>query len=150
MPSDQKYSPPVGFYFHVAFIGGNMKAESSFKEVSGLSMELSTEEIKEGGELRFQHKLPGVAKFPNLVLKRGLFVDSKIREWVEKAIFEFEFTPITIMISLLNDRGRAAMSWKLFNAWPVKWEVSNFDSENNSIAVETMEIAYNYFTTKTH
>ncbi len=43
----QEY-PPVAFYFKLSFTGISGAVEASFKEVSGISMEMGTEEISEG------------------------------------------------------------------------------------------------------
>ena len=45
-----------------------------FTEVGGLSLEVTTEEVAEGGENRFIQKYPGRVKYPELVLKRGLLM----------------------------------------------------------------------------
>ncbi len=141
--------PPVGFYFKVSFQGGGISSETSFKEVSGLNVEMTPEEVKEGGLLQFKHKLPSTPKYTNVVLKRGLVTDSNLRTWMDKAINEFTFTPIMVTVALLNEKGSPLMSWVLHNVWPVKWEVSNFDSMNNDLVLETLELAYDYFETKT-
>jgi len=39
------------------------------------------------------------------------------------------------------------MTWKVINAWPKKWSVSEFNAEQNSIAVESLELNYSYFET---
>ena len=141
--------PPVSFFFKVNFQGAGITAEHSFKEVTGLSVEITTEEIAEGGELRFKHRLPATPRYNNLVLKRGLLLDSKLRKWIEKALNSFEFTPILITIDLLNQEGKPSMSWNVFNAWPVKWELSQLDSMANNASIETLEIAFDYFEIKT-
>ena len=69
------YYPPSGFHFKVEFIGVdgmNTDTEQRFQEVSGLSFEVETEPLREGGENRFEYKLPKRIKYPNLILKRGL------------------------------------------------------------------------------
>ena len=64
------YYPPVGFHFRVDFgIAPQGDLDGRFQEVSGLASELGSEEVVEGGENRFSHRLPGRAKFGNLVLK---------------------------------------------------------------------------------
>ncbi len=52
--------PPVGFYFRVVFThpSGSFSSETSFKEVSGLTVDTSPEEIEEGGVLNYKHRLP--------------------------------------------------------------------------------------------
>ncbi|MEM8906603.1 MAG: phage tail protein [Bacteroidota bacterium] len=141
--------PPVGFYFKVSFQGGGINSETSFQEVSGLSVDNAPEEVTEGGVLQFRHRLPTTPKYSNLVLKRGLLTDSNLRQWIEKGINEFSFTPILVTVDLLNAEANPLMSWVLHNAWPVKWEVSSFDSMSNSLTVETFELAYDYFEAKT-
>ena len=98
------YIPPVGFHFRVAF--GFLPSDSNdarFQEVSGFAAELGVEEVTEGGENRFSHRLPGRAKYANLVLKRGLLTDSELIEWCTDAIENFEFEPTTVDITLLNE-----------------------------------------------
>ncbi|MEZ4858757.1 MAG: phage tail protein [Flavobacteriaceae bacterium] len=34
----------------------------------------------------------------------------------------------------------------MVHAYPVKWNVSDLNAEENKIAIETIELAYNYFT----
>ena len=72
--------PPVGFHFRVEFgLDGAGDQDSRFQEVGGLSAELGTEELQEGGENRFVHRLPTLPKYGNLVLKRGLLTDSVVK-----------------------------------------------------------------------
>lgn len=142
------YYPPVKFHFAVEFgflaQGTN---DARFQEVSGLDSELSVEEIKEGGENRFSHRLPGRAKYPNLVLKRGLLTDSELISWCVDAIENFSFEPTTINITLLNEEHQPVSgTYSFIGAYPVKWSISNFDAKSNEVVIETLELAYKYFT----
>jgi phage tail-like protein len=85
------YYPPVGYHFRVEF--NNIKGEFQFQSVAGLNIELETEQIAEGGENRFKHKLPVRTKFPNLVLKRGVLVNSELIKWCREAVEDFDITP---------------------------------------------------------
>jgi len=142
------YYPPVGFYFIVEFMGleGVTENDVRFQEVSGLNAEIGTLELKEGGENRFAHKLPTAAKFPNLVLKRGLLKDSGLIKWFHDAVESFIFKPVTAKVSLLNEKGEPLANWNFVNVYPVKWSISNLDSAKNEIVVDTVELAYKYFT----
>jgi len=139
------YYPPLGFHFLIEF--GNQKDEYQFQSVSGLSVDLETEEIKEGGENRFKHKLPVRAKYPNLILKRGLHVDSGLIDWCKAALEGFEFTPTDLIIKLLNEENEPLMSWNVVHAYPVKWSVGEFNAEESRIVIETLELTYSYFKT---
>lgn len=141
------YYPPVGFHFRVEFtLDGVQDGDIRFQEVSGLSAELGVEEVVEGGENRFSHRLPTRAKYSNLILKRGLLNDSRLIAWCTDGIENFVFEPTTVNVTLLNENHEpVAESFSFVRAWPVKWAVSDFKAQENSIVVETLELAYNYF-----
>ncbi len=141
--------PLAGFYFKLSFSGISGWADTSFKEVSGLVMEMGTEEIAEGGENRFKHRVPTGTKYQNLVLKRGVsFFNSDLITWCTDTIgggLAETIMTKTIVVSLLNEFGIPVKSWNIVNAWPVKWETSSFDSMNNEIVIETLEFSFSYF-----
>ncbi|MBG6132812.1 phage tail-like protein [Aquimarina sp. EL_43] len=139
------YYPPVGFHFRVEFINIGNDNDVRFQSVGGLNMELEVENIKEGGQNLFEHKLPGRSKFSDLTLKRGLLLDSDIIKWIKNALYNKEFEPVDMNISLLNSDHTALLTWKIFRAWPRKWSISDLNATENSIMVETLEIVYNYF-----
>lgn len=95
------YYPPLGYHFRVEF--NHIKGEFQFQSVSGLNVELETEQIPEGGENRFTHKLPVRTNYPNLVLKRGLLVNSELIKWCRDALEEYNIRPVDLTISLLNE-----------------------------------------------
>lgn len=139
--------PPVGFHFRVDFVGlAAGTVDSRFQEVSGLAAELTVEELVEGGENRFTHRLPGPAKYGNLVLRRGMLTDSALLDWCEDAILHFQFQPVTVNVTLLNEQHKPLAAWRFERAWPVKWALSDFKAQENAIVVETLELAYSYFT----
>jgi phage tail-like protein len=139
------YYPPLGFHFKVEF--NQFMGEFEFQSVSGLSVDLETEEIAEGGENRFKHKLPVRTKFPNLVLKRGLLVDSELITWCKNAIENFDITPTDLTVKLLNEKHEPLMTWNVVHAYPVKWSIADFNAEESKIVIETIELAYSYFNT---
>jgi phage tail-like protein len=53
----------------------------AFSEVSGLQVEVEVEEVQEGGQNHFVHKLPGRMSWPPLVLKRGIADTDSLFEW---------------------------------------------------------------------
>jgi phage tail-like protein len=133
---------PVSFYFRVK-IGND---EFAFKEVSGLSVEMQTESISEGGVNNFTHLLPKQIKHSNLVLKRAL-VPLKTSEvkWIQRILegdLSLMVSTRTITVQLLNSEGSTIYTWTFQNAYPVKWEVGSLDSEKSNILIESLEFAY--------
>ncbi|MBN1480894.1 phage tail protein [candidate division KSB1 bacterium] len=141
------YYPPAGFHFRVEF--GNVASDSSdvrFQEVSGLSAEVGVEDLEEGGENRFTHRLPKRPRYSNLILKRGLLTDSELIKWLTNAIENFVFSTTTVNVTLLNEKHEPlGYAYSFVDAWPVKWSVSDFKAQENAIIVETLELAYKYF-----
>ncbi|MDR0793336.1 MAG: phage tail protein [Chitinophagaceae bacterium] len=152
------YYPPVGFHFKVEFIGVDgmgADTEQRFQEVSGLSFEIETEELREGGENRFSYKLPKRARYPNLILKRGLLKGSALLNWFKNAastyftVAIYDFKPADMVITLLDEADQPVAVWNVVQAYPLKWSTTDFKSTDNSIVVETLEMAYQYFERKT-
>ncbi len=145
--NDRPYSMPRSFHFSVEFQGvsGLKSNDVKFQDVSGLIAELGVEEIKSGGENRFSHRLPTRARYQNLVLKRGMLTDSGLIKWFTDAVENFSFTPATIVIKLLDPDHQPLQSWTFIKAWPVKWSISEFKANENTVVVETIELAYQYF-----
>jgi len=141
------YYPPWGFYFKVVFNDISQdKNDVRFQSVSGLSVEYDYESFREGGENRFEHKLPVRTKYSDLVLKRGMLVDSAVIEWLLDAFQNRIFKPATVTVTLMNEKSEPLRTWNVVHAIPKKWLVSDFSSTENSIVVETMELTYQYFT----
>lgn len=142
--------PIGGFNFQLSFSGLSGAIETSFKEVSGITMEMATEEIAEGGENRFKHRVPTGTKFQNLVLKRGMVeATSELTTWCMGTIgsgLEDVIKTKTVVVKLLNDSGDPIKSWNFENAWPVKWDASSLNSMNNEILIETLEFSFTRFT----
>ena len=143
-----KQYPPVGFHFRVVFSGiGDSDVDSRFQSVSGLSIELETETVKEGGENRYEHVLPVRSKFPLLVLKRGLVSNSDLlKKWCNDAFQSLIIKPVDITVSLLNEEHEPLMTWNIKHAWPRKWNLSDLDAEKSELAIESFELQYHYFT----
>lgn len=142
------FYPPVGFHFRVVFYGiGAGELDGRFQSVSGLRMELETESVKEGGENRYEHVLPVRSKYPLLVLKRGLVKNSALlTQWCNDAFQSLIIKPVDISVSLLNEEHEPLMTWNVKHAWPKKWSLSDLNAEQSSIAIETFELQYQYFT----
>jgi len=143
------YYPPLGFYYSVQFgIAEKVTDDARFQSVSGLSVEMEFETYREGGVNDFEHKLPGRTKYAELVLKRGMFLDSKVTEWCLNAFQNREFISSEVTITLMNEKGEGLRAWCVKNAIPKKWVVSDFNSGESAVVIETLELVYSSFSVK--
>lgn len=140
------YYPPVGFHFRVEFLSLGSDNDTRFQTVAGLSVDYDTETFKEGGENRFEHKLPVRTKYPDLSLKRGMLTDSAVITWCLEAFQNRNFLPVQVNVSLLNEQHQPLRTWQVYNAWPKKWSVSDLNAQENGIVVETLDLSYSHFT----
>jgi phage tail-like protein len=143
-----EYYPPWGFYYKVEFmLGGGPGAtnDARFQTVSGLSVEYDYESFKEGGENRFEHKLPIRTKYADLVLKRGMLTGSEVLNWFNDAFRDRQFKHADVNVILMNEKGDPLRVWNVANAIPKKWVVSDFNSNESSVVIETLELTYRYF-----
>jgi phage tail-like protein len=141
------YYPPVGFHFKVEV--QNLPLNDNdvrFSEVSGLSVEMGTEEVAEGGQNRFIQKYPTRTKYPELVLKRGLLVNSEILIWIRQCLEDYQIQPKDIFIKLLNEEHQPLLTWNVYKAYPTKWSVSDFNASNNAVVIESLQFFYQSFT----
>jgi phage tail-like protein len=139
---------PVAFQFTVSLNGIPSGIDSSFQEVSGLEQTMDVEELQEGGENRFVHQLPKGVQQKKLVLKRGVAaLSSPLIIWT-KATLEGGLTiPImlaSLTVCLLDASGLPVRIWLFNNAYPVRWDIDAFNSTKNEVALETIELAYQY------
>lgn len=142
---DTKEYPLPAFYFAVA-IGnetGETTAKGSFTEVSGLTAEIQPIEYRDGFDpITVPRKIPGMRKYANVVLKRGVFYNNvKFQEWID----EKEYNKISrkvITISLMDSKGKTQVQWVLSNAYPIKIESPTFKADGNEVAIETIELVH--------
>lgn len=142
------YTPPVGFHFKVEVLGLERAVDDDvrFTEVGGLSLEVATEEVPEGGENRFVQRYPLRAKYPDLVLKRGLLKSSAIFDWARDCIENLAISPKPVVVTLLDESHQPLVAWHVAGAWPVKWAVSDLNAAASAVVVESLQLAYQYFT----
>lgn len=134
--------PLVKFAFSVK-IGDK---ELMFQEVTGLASETQVIEYRAGNNKVFSTvKMPGIKKFGNVTLKKGIFKDDKDMWTMYNMIKMNTIERKTVTISLLDEAQAVAMSWTLDNAFPCKMTVSDMKSDANEPAVETMELAHEGF-----
>lgn len=139
------YDVPWAFSFEVKIGGFTTDVEASFRDVSGLNVKIDLETVIEGGVNDFEHKFPKRATYNPLVLKRGMVRNSEFTTWVNEAVRNFTFKPRQIYISLLDEKKKKTVTWRVVNAYPVGVEIADFKAEENAIVIETLTMAYDYF-----
>ena len=115
----------------------------AFQEVSGLDKEVQVIEYRAGNSSVYSPiKMPGLAKYGNVTMKRGVFVkDNTFTDWMNQISMN-TIARRTVLIMLLDENQAPTMQWQLLNAWPTKIVSTDMKSDSNEVAIESIEIAY--------
>jgi phage tail-like protein len=125
-----------------------------FMEVNGLEVTVGVEEVEEGGENNYVHKLPGRMTWPNITLKRGITQNDTLLEWLNKSSGEQfaaggnRLTRSTAAITLIGPGGGRLRAWEFDGAFPVKWKGPDFAVHSSDMATEELEITHHGFRAK--
>ncbi len=126
-------------YFQVDWGGTKI----GFTEVSGLDVETEVIEYRHGASPEFTKiKMPGMQKFGNLTLKRGLFKsDNEFYDWWNTVkLNKIERRDVTV--KLMNEDGESIIAWKIKSAFPTKVSGPSFKADTSEVAIETIELAH--------
>lgn len=136
---DKLYPLPV-FHFRVEFGAEQL----GFTEVSGLTQENQMIEYRAGDFPEYSTiKMPGLRKFNNITLKRGIMQsDNKFFQWLISGMKLSKVDRKDLTISLLNEKHEPVMAWKVSRAFPVKLEGPQLKATGNEVAIESLEIAH--------
>jgi phage tail-like protein len=139
MPASTRTDPFGRFNFRLE-IDGVVKA--AFSEVSGLVAETEVIEYREGNEAaNTKRKIPGLTKYSNLVLKRGVTADKSLWNWY-KTVIAGNVQRANGSIILLDAGHNEVQRWNFINAWPCKWEGPALKATGNEVAIEAIELAH--------
>jgi len=114
-----------------------------FSEVTGLTQDNQVIEYRDGSFPEYSSiKMPGLRKFANIVLKRGIIKgDNDFFDWLSTIKLNTAERR-NIIISLLDQEHNPVMVWKVSNAFPVKVDGPQLKAAANEVAIETIEIAH--------
>ena len=139
-----KYPLPV-FHFTVEWGGTRI----GFSEVSGLTQENQAIEYRDGSFPEYSSiKMPGLRKFSNVTLKRGVVQgDNDFFKWLSTVKLN-TVERRDLIISLLNEEHQPVMQWNVMKAFPVKVEGPGLKATGNEVAIESIELAHEGLTVK--
>jgi phage tail-like protein len=114
---------------------------AGFSEVTGLNQESNVIDYREGQEPITPRKLPGLNKFGNITLKRGVSPDLSVYNW-RKTVTDGDIERRNASIVLHNEKHEEVVRWNLVNAWPSKYVGPDLKANANEVAIETVELTH--------
>ena len=131
---------PLPVYHFIVEWGGT---RSAFTEVSGLNIIHDVVDYKEGNSpIDSSIKIPGRTRFDNIILKRGIIKgDTDFFDWM-KTKQSSQIQRRDVLIKLLDEVHQPVMTWKVRNAFPVKYTGPALIAKSSEVAIETLELAH--------
>jgi phage tail-like protein len=126
-----------------------------FREVRGLSVTVGVDEIREGGQNGFVHRVPSRMTWPNLVFRRGITQSDLLFDWLQRSSGEgfagegSKLTRSTGAVTAIDHVGGRLRSWEFIDVFPVRWQGPDFDVTSASPLEEELEVAHHGFRAST-
>ena len=137
--------PYVQFNFLVDLGNGNTDGpEAGFQEVSGIGMEVTVSEYRNGNERENSvRKITGLNKVSDITLKRGVIGSLNLYSWLDEIRSGSQNALRTVTIQLQNeDHTQVVQTWKLMRARITKHTSGPFNAKGTDVAMEELVLAY--------
>jgi phage tail-like protein len=125
------------FRFVVAVDGMPLAA---FTECTLPAVEWTVEDLPEGGLNTYVHQLPGRRQRSRITLKNGIVRANLLLPWLLAAMME-KISRRRVTVILLDPLLVPVMTWHIEGAFPVRWSGPQLRSDDNTVAMETLELA---------
>jgi len=143
--SVERANPYGSFNFLVDLgTGDTGSVRAGFQEASGLSIEVTASEYRNGNEaVNHVRKINGIYKVGDITLKRGLMGALDLYQWINQMRTGDQNARRNVTIQLRDESGaNTVMTWRLTNAQPIKHTAPSFNAKSSSdVAIEELVLA---------
>lgn len=142
----QRDNPYGAFNFRLTAdrFGDAGSVRAGFQEISGLGMEVTIAEYRNGNEPENHvRKMNGLYKVPDVTLKRGLIGATAFFDWIKDTRDGAQNVFATVKIELLDEaHAGTVMTWILTNARPMKYTAPSLNAKTGTdVAMEELVLS---------
>ena len=137
--------PYVQFNFLVDLGTGNTDGpDAGFQEVSGIGMEVTVSEYRNGNEKENSvRKITGMNKATDVTFKRGVIGSLSLYNWLNQIRNGDQNALRNIVVQLQNeDHTAVVLTWKLLRSRIIKHTSGPLNAKGTDVAMEELVIAY--------
>jgi phage tail-like protein len=141
----QRDRPYAQFNFRVDLGTGVTEGpQAGFSECSAIEMSVDVIEYRNGNEKENAvRKLTGLARYPDVTLKRGIIGSLDLYDWLDQIRNGDESAYRTVTVQLMSeDHTSLVQEWKLLRARIVKHVSGPFNAKGEDVAIEELTLAY--------
>jgi phage tail-like protein len=141
-PRPFDHYPDYAFKVEIVGIMGD-KPAAHFQKFDGFDLEVEAIEYKTGTDAH-AHKRPGVPKYGNIKLSKGVIENKALWDWcMDVAKGDLKRRNITITV-LDEARDKALKTFDFIGCWPTKWAGLRLDGKGSGALVEDLEFVVDY------
>ena len=143
--AEQRDRPYAQFNFLVDLGTGNTDGpHAGFQECSEIGMSVDVVEYRNGNEKENGvRKLTGLARYPDVALKRGIIGSLDLYQWLNDIRNGNQAALRTVVVQLMNeDHSAVVQEWKLIRARVVRHVSGPFNAKDSNVAMEEITLAY--------
>jgi phage tail-like protein len=141
----QRDRPYVQFNFLVNLGDGVTDGpQAGFQEVSGIGMEVTVAEYRNGNEKENSvRKITGLNKSADVTFKRGAIGSLNLYSWLNDIRNGNQAALRTVTVQLMaEDHSAAVLTWTLMRARIIKYTCGPFNAKGTDVAMEELVLAY--------
>jgi phage tail-like protein len=141
----QRQRPYAQFNFLVDLgTGVTDGPQAGFQECSEIGMSVDVVEYRNGNDKENAvRKLTGLARYPDVTLKRGIIGSLDLYSWLSDIRNGDEAAYRTVTVQLMNeDHTQVAQTWKLLRARAIRHVSGPFNARRSDVAIEELTLAY--------
>lgn len=141
------YDKPVevhaSFRFTVNIDGVN---QAAFTECKLPALQVETEDIMEGGQNEYIHRLPKRVKAGSITLRHGITKDGALLEWYLQVLSgDIKKATRTVTVVMYDSKLDPIARFTFRNAYPIKWSGPTLKTEGKALAIEELELTHHGF-----
>ena len=145
---ERAFQEPLKAFRFLVELDGRRVAVAAFTGFSGIQMEMQTIQARSGNDIRgVQDYIPAMTRFAPVTLTKGIVGDDEFLSWLFSAAAGPNAGPRagnprrTLHIVALDDHGERGVTWTLYNALPIKYELTPMDGGRSEVLSESLTFA---------
>ncbi len=140
MATGKRNDPYRNFRFRVEIDG---LVTAGFADATIPDSTTDSVDYREGTDITTSRKLSGLTKYGTISLKKGLTDSLDLYKWrqqVEQSGASKARKNLSLI--LIDEEGNDKARWDVVEAWPTKYDSSDFSAKGNDVMIESLDLIH--------
>ena len=144
---ERVFAEPLKAFRFLVELDGRKVAVAAFTGFSGIQMDVDTIQVRSGNDSRgVQEYVPTVTRFAPVTLTKGVVGDDDFLNWLFSAAAgpyggSKTNSTRTRNVIALDDKGNRGVTWTLYNALPIRYQLTPMDGGRSEVLSESITFA---------